>query len=72
MKYYSLQNIKTGDLFTTLTGKVMVTTHRPPRLKGYRVAELIVLPTSGKRSGGRANRRDRVFELRFDNAEVIR
>lgn len=43
MKYYSLQNKETGELFTTLTGKVLVTTHKLKE-KGYRCVELIIKP----------------------------
>ena len=43
MKYYSLQNKKTGNLFTTITGKVLVTTHKlVPEDKEYRCVELVI------------------------------
>lgn len=42
-RYYSLQNKKTGNLFTTLTGKVLVTTHKlVPEDKEYRCVELVI------------------------------
>jgi hypothetical protein len=38
--YYALQS-KDGHLFGTITGKILVTTHKI-KMKGYKVVELVV------------------------------